>query len=333
MWFNRAFFLTTELRNGTILRSYYTLFMHFLPEEPMIDSKLYSLLKVAELGSFTQAAKALSITQPAVSQHIRALEDELGVRIFERQNGRLIVTRPGKEIIHAAKKIVALNRNLHQVLSDAQTMVTHLTVGMTPTAEASPIAEALAKYCADNDGVSIKILTDSVSNLYEKLKAYELDLAIVQGREPNAGVHYQLLDTDCLVLAVPVNHPLAKRDSVTLDDLKQERLILRLPGSATRALFVAHLESRGLSLKDFNVVLEVDNMATIKDLIRHDFGVSVLDRSVCLDELKSGSLAVVPIEALSVQHEINIACQEDFNRLDIVRDFINTYNDTLKSYA
>ena len=299
----------------------------------MIDAKLYSLLQVAELGSFTQAARTLSITQPAVSQHIRALEDELGVRIFERQNGRLIVTRPGKEIIHTAKKIVALNRNLHQVLSDTRTMVTHLTVGMTPAAEASPIAEALARYCAENDGVSIKILTDSVNSLYQKLKAYELDLAIVQGRVPDADVRYQLLDTDCLMLAVPVSHPFAGRASVTLDELKHQRLILRLPGSTTRALFAAHLESRSMSLQDFNVVLEVDNMATIKDLIRHDFGVSVLDRSVCLDELRSGSIAVVPIESLSVQHEINIACQRDFNRLDIIRDFIDTYNDTLKRYA
>lgn len=299
----------------------------------MIDSKLYSLLQVAELGSFTRAAKELSITQPAVSQHIRALEEEFGVRIFERQNGRLIVTRPGKEIIHTAKKIVALNRNLQQVLSDTKTMVTHLTVGMTPTAEAGPIAEALAKFCAENDGVSVKILTDSVGNLYQKLKAYELDLMIVHGREPDADVHYERLDTDCLVLAVPVSHPFAGRASVTLDELKRQRLILRLPGSTTRAMFVAHFESRGMSLKDFNVVLEVDNMATIKDLIRHDFGVSVLDRSVCLDELKSGSLAAVPIESLSVQHEINIACQADFNRPDIIRDFIDTYNDMMKSYA
>lgn len=299
----------------------------------MVDSKLYSLLQVAELGSFTQAAKALSITQPAVSQHIRALEQELNVRIFERQNGRLIVTRPGKEIIKTAKKIVALSQNLQQELQDTKTLLTHLAVGVTRTVEASPVTEALAKYCTDSDGISISIVTDAVGNLYEKLKTYGLDFVITEGRIADAGVRHQMLDTDCIVLVVSANHPLAKRDTVTLDELKKERLILRQPDSGIHNLLATHLANNNMSLKDFNLMLELDSTAAVKELVRRNYGVSLLPRSVCLPEIKCGSLATLAVEQFDIRREINIAYQEDFDRLDILRDFIDNYNETLHCYA
>ena len=299
----------------------------------MLDPKLYSLLQVAETGSYTQASKRLNITQPAVSQHIRALEEELEVRIFERVNGKLVVTKQGEEVITCAKKMVGLFNGLRQSLCDGRSSVNHLTVGITHTAESNPIAEALAKYCSRNEGVSIKMITDTISNLYKMLNSYELDLAIVEGRVNDPSIHYLLLDTDCLVLAVSVNHPLAKKSMVTLSELKRERLILRLPDSGTRNLFVAHLESNNLSINDFNVILEVDNMATIKDLIRRDFGVSILAKSVCLDELKKGKITVLPVENLSMMREINIAYHNGFTRFDMLQDIMKFYNETMRLYT
>ena len=73
-------------------------------EALMLDTKLYSLLKVYECGSFGAAAKKLSVTQPAVSHHIKALEEELGVCLFDRQSGGIIVTREGEAVIKCAKK-------------------------------------------------------------------------------------------------------------------------------------------------------------------------------------------------------------------------------------
>ena len=109
-------------------------------------------------------------------------------------------------------------------------------------------------------------------------------------------------------------------------------MILRLPNSGTRNLFVAHLESNNMSISDFNVILEVDNIATIKDLIRRDFGVSILARSVCLDELKKGKIVALPVENLSMMREINIAYPTDFTQFDILRDIVRSYNETLRLY-
>ena len=164
------------------------------------------------------------------------------------------------------------------------------------------------------------------------LKTYEIDIAIVEGRKPDPGIRYLLMDTDYLVLAVSPDHPFAKKSMVTLNELKKEKMILRLPNSGTRNLFVAHLESNNMSINDFNVILEVDNIATIKDLIRRDFGVSILARSVCLDELKKGKIVTLPVKNLSMMREINIAYPADFTQFELLRDLVKSYNDTLKLY-
>lgn len=298
----------------------------------MLDTKLYTALQVYESGSFVKAAQKLSITQPAVSHHIKLLEQELDVRIFERKGGALVVTRQGEEVIKCAKKLLGIYRSLQQNLSDSRSLVSHLTIGVTHTAESNPIAEALAKYCAVQQNVNVKLITSTINNLYMKLKAYEIDIAVVEGRIPDANIHYLPLDTDYLVLAVSVNHPFAKRSMVTLNELKKERMILRLPESGTRNLFVAHLESNNMSIKEFDVILEVDNMATIKDLVRRDFGVSILPKSVCLDELKKKKIAVLPVENLSMMREINIAYTNDFTQVDVLQDIVRSYHETVKLY-
>ena len=298
----------------------------------MIDPKLSTLLKVYELGNYTKAAKALSLSQPAVSQHIRALESELKVRLFDRVGNSIIVTREGEEVVRYAKKVTALYNNLCQDLADTRGLAGHLSVGITHTSESNPIAETLARYCATNEGIRIKMVTDTISNLYTMLKTYELDLAIVQGRIPDPNINYMLLDTDYLVLACSANHRFAGKSMVTLNELKKEKMILRLPNSGTRDLFVAHLESNNMNINDFNVVLEVDNMATIKDLIRRDFGVSILARSVCLDEIKKGKIVVLPVENLSMMREVNIAYNRDFKQFGILQDIVRFYNETVTLY-
>lgn len=294
----------------------------------VIDPKVYSLIKVSETGSYTRAAEQLSLTQPAVSQHIRALEGELGIRIFERVSNELRITHEGEMAIKYAKRMLSLYNNLQRDLTSEKRQLTQLTVGITHTAESNAISEALAKYVNNHEGVTVKIITDTLSNLYDKVKNYELDFAIVEGKLNHPSLRYLMLDTDCLVLAVSPNHRLAKQSMVTISALKKEKMILRLPDSSTRNLFVSSLESQNMSIDDFNVIMEIDNIATIKDLIRRDFGVSVLAKSACMDELKKKKIAVLPIENLSMMREINIVYSQDFEHFETLRDIVRSYNET-----
>ena len=298
----------------------------------MLNSKLETLLKVYELKSFTRAAEQLSMTQPAVSLQVKQLEQELNVRIFNRSRGELSLTGEGEIVLKYAKRIKMLYKNMEQRREDERRRVTRLTVGITHTAESNLVAEVLAKYCSGNEGVSIKIISGTIKNLYEKLKTYEIDLAIVEGKLMDPDFNSLLLDTDCLVLVVSNNNSLAAKNMVTINELKREKMILRLPNSGTRNLFISHLESQNMSIDEFNVILEVDNIATIKDLIRRDFGVSILAKSACLDELRKGKITVLPVENLSMVREINIVYHRDFEHTDMLQDITRLYNESARLY-
>lgn len=293
----------------------------------MVDSRLYSLLKVAEFGNYTRAAEQLSLTQPAVSQHIRSLEGEFKIKIFERVSNKLHITHEGETVLKYAKRILALVSNLRRELNNEKLQLCSLTIGITHTAESNAIAEALAKYANSRGGISLKIITDVAANLYDKLKNYEIDLAVVEGSTNDPDLVYLMLDSDCLVLAVAPEHPLTRKNVVTINDLKKERLILRLPDSGTRNLFVSSLESQNMSISDFNVMMEINNIATIKDLIRRNLGVSVLARSTCLDELKKKKIAALPIEHFSMAREINIVYLRDFEHKSILKDIVRSYSE------
>jgi len=292
----------------------------------MIDPKLYTLLAVVEYNSYTRAAEHLSLTQPAVTQHIKQLEKDLDIKIFNRVRNKIKPTNEGYIVIQYARRMISLYESMKQDIEDEQHHIRRLTVGMTHTSESNAVAEVLGKFSAKSPGTNITIVTDSINNLYKKLKNYELDLAVVEGRIEDESIHSLLLDTDSLVLVVSNNNPLAKRSMVTIDELKQQPLILRSPSSGTRNLFTAKLESHNLSLNDFNVIMEVDNIATIKDLIRRDIGVSILSRSVCLDELKKGKITVLPIENLSMIREVNILYHNDLPVLFSTADRSKTGN-------
>lgn len=299
----------------------------------MVDVKLYTLLAVIKFGNYTRAAEHLSLTQPAVTQHIKLLESNLGSKIFNRIGNKIKPTNEGQILIRYARRSIALYERMKQNILDERRHVRQLTVGITHTAESNAVAEVLGKYCVNNPGTKITIITGSINKLYDMLKNYEIDLAVVEGKMQNSNINSLLLDTDSLVLVVSNNHPLAAKSIVTINRLKKEPLILRRPSSGTRNLFTAHLESRNISINDFNIILEVDNIATIKDLIRRDIGVSILSRSVCLDEVKKGEITVLPIENLGMTREINILYHSDFKYGDILQNIMQEYNQVVGYYS
>ena len=291
----------------------------------MVDDKIYSMVKVYELGSFVAAAKALNLTQPAVSQHIKAIEQEFGVTIFDRQHGKVAVTRQGEKILRTAQKMIGMEMQIAQELRDNNAVPSKLTIGITHTAECNPIVEALARFSRSNNDVQLKIVTKPSDKLYRALEQYEADLIVVNGQIRDTSLEYINLGSDSLMAFVSRNHPLAKRDSVSLSRLKTEPLILRLPYSGTQELFTSHLRSRNESIADFRVVIETDNVATIKELVMKNFGCTILPKSACMDEIRDGSLAALEVEDMDMKRDMLIAFQKDFRYPDTVREIADTY--------
>lgn len=298
----------------------------------MLSVKLKTLLAVVEQRNFTRAAEQLALTQPAVSHHISQLEEELGVTLFIRGKGGLRLTAEGEIVVQYARRMAALYSRLRQDLTGAEKQMTKLRIGITHTAESNLTAEVLAKCSGEVGGLSITIITDTINNLYTMLENYEIDLAIVEGVTNNHALSSLVLDTDFLVCVMSGRNPLSRNAMITLEQLKRERMILRLPSSATRILFDSTLRSLNDSLDNYNVVIEVDNIATIKDLVRKDLGVSVLPKSACVKELRDGKLIALPIENLSMVRETRIVYSRDFAHKEILQAITRVYRETVKNY-
>lgn len=289
----------------------------------MIDLKIKTLLTIAEEKNFTKAANKLNLTQPAVSHQIKELEDELQEQLFIRKKGDIIPTPIGDIVLNYARKFVAMHNKMLDDIKHNHKI--NIKLGITHTAESNKITEIIGSYLINNPGLSVTVITDTTNNLYKMVENYELDLAIVDNKK-NVQLNYLPLDTDYLVCVVNNNSPLAKKKIVTLKELKKENLILRLDSSYTRKLFESTLESINESINSFKIILELDNIETIKDLVRKDMGVSILAKNTCIDEVNRKKLTILPIENLSMVRKNYIIYTDYFNYIDNVKELINHYN-------
>ncbi len=279
----------------------------------MLDIKLITLLTVIEEKNFTKAAKKLSFTQPAITQQIHALEKEYGLKIFDRDKKGITLTKKGELLVAYARRAKAMEEHLIEDIQNYDSLITKLRIGITHTAESNNIIEIISKYSYLNrdKNIAIKIITDSTYELCKMVENYELDLAWVSGLPTNTKLLALPLEDDYLVCVLNVNHPLAKNNNISLKELKKERLILTPKSSTTRELFDTFLGS----IND-----------SIEDLIRKDFGISILSKSACMDELSKKKIAILPIKGANIKKQGFLVYNKYFQHIEIAQELIELYN-------
>ncbi len=250
----------------------------------MLDPKIYTLLKLEELGSYTHTAQALSLTQPAVSHHIRMLEDEYGIQIFVKGSRELKPTPAGALLLKYAHRAAAISERARQALADSVNQIERLSVGITPTASDLLAPQVITAYLKAHPNMRIEVVRNRIKKIDTMLRFYELDFAIIDGVMPGERYSSILLGTDYLCLIASPEHPFAKRTSVTLDELAREKLVLRPRGTGTRKLFEGYLISHGRSIEDYQVILEIDSVSAIKEMVASNLGVSIISHNVCHEE-------------------------------------------------
>lgn len=290
----------------------------------MIDVRLLTLITVADEKNFTKAAEKLCLTQPAVSHHIKDLEEELNTQLLIRKKGDVILTPSGEVVLNYAKRFLAMYEKVRQEIKDTNKKIS-LKIGITHTAESNKTTEVIGNLLNNHSDLSMSIISGSTPDLFKMVENYEIDFAIVDQKQSN-NLHYLPLDTDTLVCVINPDSHLINNNEITLDELKEEKLILRLPTSSTRILFDSALKSINESINNFNVILELDNVATIKELIRRNVGISILSKSTCMYEVQKNKLAILPIKNLSLQRNIYFVYYDHFQHIDLLNELKDIYN-------
>ena len=253
---------------------------------------------VARHLNFTRAAEELHMTQPAVSGHIRGLEDQAGMPLVEQVGKRLFLTDGGREVQRTAQEVLGRAEDLDMRLAElAGAIRGRLRLAVTTTAEYFA-PHLLGTFSRRYPGVEIRLEVSNRETVLERLAANEDELAIM-GRVPQGmGVTGTAFTDNPLVLVAPPGHPLAGERSVSPARLSEEPFLVREAGSGTRLAMERFFEEQGISLKGS---MELGSNETIKQAVMAGLGLSVLSWHTLPLERATGNLAVLDVEGFPLR--------------------------------
>ncbi|MGH7373243.1 MAG: selenium metabolism-associated LysR family transcriptional regulator, partial [Candidatus Rokuibacteriota bacterium] len=241
--------------------------------------QLEIFVKVAELGSFSRAAEALFLTQPTVSEHIRTLEDELGVRLLDRLGRGAAVTKGGALLLSHAQRMLALAREARQAMESFQgRMSGELLVGASTIPGEYILPALIGRFKEKFPDIAITLLIGDSQAVTEWVAEGRAEIGVVGARSTHRGIEFRELMPDDIVLIVSSAHPWHGRKQVTLEELRGEPLLLRERGSGTRGALETALREAGADIAAFRVVGEMGSTQAIKQAVKAGVGVSLVSR-------------------------------------------------------
>ena len=275
----------------------------------MQDHKVETFLAVCRTMNYTRAAEALHITQPAVSQHIRALEEEYHARFFAYRGKQLSLTEAGELFLRTASAARHDDMHLRELLRTASGRRT-LQFGATLTIGEYIMPAALDRLLGAEPALRLRMIVANTDALLERLDAGELDFAVIEGFFPRQKYDAMVYDRQELVAVCAPDHPLAGQRR-SLGSLLDQRLLVREPGSGTREMLERALHERGFALTDFPRLAEVGSLGAIKAMVLAGAGITFCFGSVVRAELRRGALGRIRVEDADLSHEFAFLWQKD----------------------
>jgi DNA-binding transcriptional LysR family regulator len=272
----------------------------------MDTRQLATFCAVVDRRSFSLAAEQLGVTQPAVSLQIRSLEKRLGQRLFDRSARRVEPTEAGLRLYRSAQRMLALEEQLLQeVTGDGDELRGRLEIGCSTGPGATVLPLLLCEFQGENPGVAISLSVNDTLHVIDLVAERRLELGVVGAAPRHRAVTFEPFFQDEVVLAVPPGHKLAGK-TVTLDEAREETLILMQEGAGVRQMIEDELRARGLRLRDLDVRLELGLQESVKAAVAGGHGVTFISRSSIEPELAAGTLAAATVDGLAPTREISL---------------------------
>ena len=278
--------------------------------------------KVAELGSFSRAAQALFLTQPTVSEHIRTLEDELGVRLLDRLGRGAAVTKGGALLLGYAQRMLALAREARQAMESFQgRMSGELLVGASTIPGEYILPALIGRFKEKFPDIAITLLIGGSQAVSDWVLEGRAELGVVGARPGHRSLESRELASDDIALIVGAGHAWQGRKSVTLEELQGEPLLLREQGSGTRAALERALVAAGSDLSAFRVVGEMGSTQAIKQAVKVGVGVSLLSRRAVEEECRAGSVWCLRVAGLQIDRAFYLVTHRERSRSPLAEAF------------
>lgn len=270
----------------------------------VLDNRMMTFLTVCQYMNFTKAGEVLNLTQPAVSQHIHYLEENYGVKLFVFKGKKMFLTKEGKALLLASKTMYHNEICLREKLEVLKQQKKLLNFGATLTIGEFLMPNCLSRYMKNNPNLVVKMQVANTKELLEKIDEGEIDFAFVEGYFSKEEYN-SLLYSKEEYIAICGKDYVFKKEPICLEDLFEERMLIREKGSGTREIFEKAIEEQNVSLEDFASIAEIGNIQTIKTLTEQNLGITFLYRRAVIKELEQGTLREIKLKNFKSSHDFN----------------------------
>src|ERR671937_778318 len=273
----------------------------------MDTRQLAAFCAVVERQSFSQAAELLGVTQPAVSLQVRSLEKRLGRKLLDRSGRRVEPTEAGLALYQGAQRLLALEGELLAELEagDGAELGGTLEVGASTGPGSTVVPVLLCEFQRQHPRVGISLSISDTQSVVERVADRELELGVVGAARRHRGVVFEPFFRDEVVLACPPGHRFGGR-SVSLEELREEPLIVMQEGAGGRQVIEDELRRVGTRLRDLEPRLELGLQESAKSAVAAGYGVTFISRAAIEADLASGTLTSARVEGLDPAREISL---------------------------
>jgi DNA-binding transcriptional LysR family regulator len=283
-------------------------------------TQLETFRRVASLRSFTRAAAEVHLTQPAVSKHIRDLEEHYGTRLLERFGKRTALTHAGEILLAEATHVLELLEQTKARIHDLERAGRgRLRIGASFTIGTYLLPELLAGFRRQFPDIVLSVEIDLSQRIVEAVLANAVDIGLIGHHAQDPGLIETRLLTDELVLIVRPEHPWAGRRRVPPQDLATQLVLLGKEGSGTRTFLEAQLRQQGIVL---DRTLEFGNTEGVKKAVEAGLGVSILSGRVVAQEVARGTLRVSRLTGMELKRDYYSIVRRDKYLTKAARAFL-----------
>lgn len=289
----------------------------------MDTRQLAAFCAVVERKSFSQAAERLGVTQPAVSLQIRSLEQRLGRQLLDRSGRRVEPTEAGRRLYASAQRVLAAEEHLLEDLDadDEGAITGTLELGASTGPGGTVVPLLLCEFQEQQPEVRVRLTVSDTQTLVDRVADRELELGIVGAGRRHRGVSFEPFFRDEVVLASPADHRFAGK-TISLDDLKAEKLIVMQEGAGVRQVIEDELRKAGVRLRDLDVRLELGLQESVRSAVLAGHGIAFISRLAIEADLAAARIATVRVRGLDPVREILLARASGRSETRAARAFV-----------
>lgn len=291
----------------------------------MLDFRMETFLAVCQCMNFTRASEKLNITQPAVSQHIRFLEKHYNTKLFRYEGKKLCLTGAGEILRNASLTMMHDEISLQSEMMKSEE-AEEVRFGATRTVGDVLMGNILEKYLRRYPDADIHMIVDNTQGLLKRLDDGEIDFALVEGFFKKNEYDFRKFSDENFIAVCKPGYRFKKTPD-KIENIFQERLLIREEGSGTREVLERWLDSHNLSAEDFDKVMEVGSLHTIKELTKAGCGITFLYEAAVREELRTGTLARIPLKDFKVSHEFTFIWRRGSIYADRYREVFRRFSE------